>query len=140
MPKLAKGIKVGVMISSTLTNFSQMNGTVTLVTPTVTEIETTTLDDDAKSFIPGLIDNGSISFDFYYTETDLHDLTTPMGYCLSQQSSGETDAFTLTYPDGTKQTFSGFLKSWSPTGSLDGLLTGKAEIRISGAVTTTAAS
>lgn len=97
------------------------------------EIDSTDLDSDAKEFMPGLIDYGSITFQMDY-EPDLDIQQEIEDLC----ASGETRNWYILYSDGTtKKAFSAFGKSFNPAAGTDSKVTGPLTLRITGPVTTT---
>ena len=139
MAKLAKGTKVGVTISASPVYFTEIMGAITGVDPTVTTHDTTAHDTvgNVKTSIPGLVDNGKISFEMFFQDEDLKIVTKALGYVNSRLGGGLTDTFTLFYPDGYKETFTGYVDSLQRTQPLDAPQTIKVSIVVAGAVTAT---
>ena len=98
------------------------------------EIDVTDLDSTAKEKRLGLIDNGSFSIDVNV------DMTDPGQIALkAAQKASSLQSFKLEYPDGTADTFDGFVKSFPIAGGTDAVITSTIAITISGPVTTVAA-
>ncbi|TGP12920.1 phage tail tube protein, partial [Mesorhizobium sp. M2D.F.Ca.ET.233.01.1.1] len=75
------------------------------------EIDVTDLDSTAKEKRLGLIDNGSFSIDVNV------DMTDPGQIALkAAQKASSLQSFKLEYPDGTADTFDGFVKSFPIAG------------------------
>lgn len=99
-----------------------------------TEIDVTDLDSEAKEKMLGLIDNGSFSIDVNVNMAD------PGQAALkAAQKASTLEKFKLTYPDGSSDTFSAYVKSFPVSGSTDAVITSTVALTISGSVTTTAA-
>ncbi len=96
-----------------------------------TEHDVTTLASTAKEFKPGLRDFGSISVDLVRNQDDLGQLELFNG--LANQS---TFTVVITLPTSTANvaTCQGFVKNITTDVAADGVVMGKAEIRITGAV------
>jgi len=80
-----------------------------------------------RTFIAGLIDGGSIPFTIAQakTETGIDTLETLF-------SAGTSETWTLTFPDGSKWEFTGFVNSIGGSQPIDGLVTMSFGIRIDG--------
>lgn len=98
---------------------------------TASEIDITTLDSTAKEFAQGLRDFGSIEVDLVRDQDDLGQVE--MYNSMATQS---TETIVITLPSSTANvaTFSGFVQSLSSDIAADGVVMGKAKIRITGAV------
>ncbi|SDR19093.1 hypothetical protein SAMN05443245_3436 [Paraburkholderia fungorum] len=101
---------------------------------TATEIDTTDLDSEAKEKMLGLIDNGSFSIDVNVNMTDPGQIA-----LKAAQKALTLQKFKLTYPDGSSDSFSAFVKSFPIAGATDAVITSTIALTISGAVTTAAA-
>lgn len=95
------------------------------------EIDITTLASTAKEFAQGLRDFGSIEVDLVRDQDDLGQVE--MYNSMATQS---TETIVITLPSSTANvaTFSGFVQSLSSDIAADGVVMGKAKIRITGAV------
>lgn len=98
----------------------------------VSKLDRTNLDSVAKEYAAGLVDNGDISFDVKYVNSD-------PGLIAAQAAfiAGATKQFKLVLPNAAVATFQGFyLKCPTiPDGGVDKLLTGSIQVQIDGAVT-----
>ena len=80
-----------------------------------------------RTFIAGLIDGGSIPFTIAQAKTE-----TGITTLESLFSAGTSESWTLTFPDGSKWVFTGFVNSIGGSQPLDGLVTISFGIRIDG--------
>lgn len=98
---------------------------------TATEIPTTTLASTAKEFKQGLRDFGAFSMELVRNQDDLGQLE--LFDALAAQA---TRTFIITLPTSTANeiTFDGFVQSVTTEIAADGIVTGTATIRITGAV------
>jgi hypothetical protein len=98
---------------------------------TASEIDITTLDSTAKEFAQGLRDFGSIEVDLVRDQDDLGQVE-----MFNSMASQSTETIVVTLPSSTANviTFSGFVQSLSSDISADGVVMGKAKIRITGAI------
>ena len=96
-----------------------------------TEINVTTLASTAKEFRQGLRDFGSVAMDIIRNQDDAGQLE--MFTAMAAQS---VRTFIVTLPTSTANvgTFEGFVQSLSTDINADGVVTGKATVRITGAV------
>ncbi len=96
-----------------------------------TEIPVTTLASTAQEFKPGLRDFGSVAIDMIRNQDDLGQVE--MFTAMAAQS---VVSVVVTLPTSTANvgTFSGFVTSMSTDIGADGVVTGTANIRITGAV------
>lgn len=106
--------------------------------PETEEIDVTTLDSAGayRSFIPGYKDGGSVTFEGYLDSED-----SGQNELITLFESGIVKDYVVTFPSGAKAEFSGFVKSYKlGETEVDGVPAFSAEIRVSGAVTFTAAA
>jgi hypothetical protein len=98
---------------------------------TASEIDITTLDSTAKEFAQGLRDFGSIEIDLIRDQDDLGQVE-----MFNSMATQSTETIVVTLPDSTANviTFSGFVQSLSTDIAADGVVMGKAKIRITGAI------
>ena len=96
------------------------------------EIDVTDLSSSAKEFLTGLRDNGSFSMSIFCLPTDPGQIAAKAKFDASAVAS-----FKLTTPDAKTYTFSAMVKSFPtvPDGTIDSVLTGSIELRVTGAVT-----
>jgi len=103
-------------------------------------IDITAMDDATKfrSFMPGLIDGGELSFEIQMNPTNatqqyIQDSLAQGGIA----STGAVEVFSLEWNDGssTSWDFSGYFKSIGPAAPLDGIVTQTVTVQVSGAVT-----
>lgn len=80
-----------------------------------------------RTFIAGLIDGGSIPFTIAQAKAE-----TGITTLESLFSAGTSESWTLTFPDGSKWVFTGFVNSIGGSQPLDGLVTISFGIRIDG--------
>lgn len=98
---------------------------------TATEIDITTLASTAKEFTQGLRDFGSIEIELVRNQDDLGQLE--MSNSLAAQST-HTIVITLPSSAANIATFTGFVVTLPSDINKDGIVTGKAKIRITGPV------
>lgn len=95
------------------------------------EIDVTDLDSTAKEWDIGLLDNGTISFEFF-------DLVSDSGQqaVLSAFENATVCNFKIVLTGASTRTFSGVVTKFStiPDASVDGVQTGTFDIKVSGAV------
>lgn len=137
MAKSAQGMVIGI---STLpaTTYTPINCTTTvnMEDGESADIDVTCLSSDAKEYLVGLQDSGSLSLDLNVVFGDA-------GYVLMQtaKASGDLVGFQIELKKegaettGRTFTFEGFVKSLPFTGAVDSAITGTASVRISGSVT-----
>ncbi len=80
-----------------------------------------------RTFIAGLIDGGSIPFTIAQAKTE-----TGIATLEGLFSAGTSESWTLTFPDGSKWVFTGFVNSIGGSQPLDGLVTISFGIRVDG--------
>jgi hypothetical protein len=107
------------------------------------EIDVTCLTSTSKEFMFGLRDNGTMALEIKYDPSSA-------GLTLAEASYASDTAykFRVTYNDQitpttgnpTSSDFDGFVMNLSHSGSVDNVLTGSIEVKISGDVTTTPAT
>jgi hypothetical protein len=93
------------------------------------DIDTTDMDSDAKESSPGLMDNGTFSFDVNRNLTD-----PGQAALLAMQKSQATRRFILQYPDGTGDTFKSYVQTFPISGGVDAVMTSSIKMKITGAV------
>lgn len=93
------------------------------------DIDITCLTSTAKEFRQGLQDFGKFSIDLFRDPEDLGQIQLDLA-----KAAGETRVFVLTLSDGQIATFSGYVKSLTAAGAVDGAVTGTANIKITGNV------
>jgi len=93
------------------------------------EIDITTLASTAKEFRLGLQDFGGFSIELMRDPTDIGQVTMEVA-----KAAGATRECVLTLPGGDIATFDALVKSISASGGIDGVITGSANMRITGAV------
>lgn len=98
------------------------------------EIDVTNLSSTAKEYRLGLEDNGQFTIDL---DRDLSDAGQTA--LLAARDSQAAKGFKLLLSNGTYATFTGYVKKFSMSGGVDQVVKGACDIRISGAVTWTAA-
>lgn len=131
-PILAQGVTMSIDDSGS--SPVTINGIVSISgigSGTATEIDVTTLASTAKEFKQGLRDFGSISIELIRNQDDLGQLE--MFNAMGLQA---TRTFIVTLPTSTANvgTFEGFVQSLSTDINADGVVTGTAVVRITGAV------
>jgi len=94
------------------------------------EIDTTTLDSEAKEYRKGLRDNGSFSIDLNRVYDDPGQMALD-----TAQGSPDPSEFELELPNGKKATFSALVLSFDLKGGVDNILASSASLRITGKVT-----
>lgn len=118
--------------------------------PTTTEIEITNLDSSRKEFVNGLTDNGSITLQYDYDPQDASqaNLKSREGganvrflIACSESSTQPTYSAGYTIPtDRTTFDFTAGVQNVGKGGQVDDVWRGSFTLRVSGAVTETAAS
>ena len=106
-------------------SFSGMDGE-------ASDIDISTLASSAKEYRQGLQDFGNFSVELFRDPDDAG-----QAEMLDARAKQDTRVFVLTTPSGgtlTTATFSGYVKSMSTDGSVDGVLEGTCNIKITGAV------
>lgn len=95
------------------------------------EIDVTTLASTAKEYLPGLRDFGNLTLDLIRSEDDVGQ--TALATALAAQA---TETMVIVLPSGTLKTatFTCFVVSLSSDTASDEKVTGKCELRITGAV------
>lgn len=93
---------------------------------TRTAIDTTHMGSasDYRTFIPGLIDPGEITLDIYFDAKQ----TLP----VEDGAAGDLDTLTLTFPDASTWTCSGFTTGYSPAIPMDDAMTCTLTFKVSG--------
>lgn len=94
------------------------------------ETDVTDWDSDAKEYLGGLQDNGAVTFNVQVKDDD----DGQNALRASQAASGIVIPFTLTFANGRKRQWNGFVRQFTESGQVDGVVTGQVGIRISGAV------
>lgn len=98
-----------------------------------TEIDITDLESNAKEFVAGLKDFGSITMQLKYDPT-----LAPVKDIEGLADTGAVRNWQIRYSDGkTKKSFSAFVKSFNPSAAVDSIVKGPLTLRITGPVTTT---
>lgn len=104
---------------------------------TADEIDVTTLDatNGYKSFLQGFKDGGEVALSgFLYAKESRADIVTAF-------DNGTVSACTITFPDGSKLAFQGWIKGYKMGPAEVGqAITFNATVRVSGAITYTAAT
>ena len=72
------------------------------------QVEVTTLADGARRYISGIKDYGELEFTFLY---DTDDAASSYKALRAQEEAGESEEFTITFPDNTTFVFSGFVST-----------------------------
>lgn len=96
------------------------------------EIDVTDLSSSAKEFMTGLRDNGSFSINLFALTTDPGQIAVKAKF-----DAAAIGTYKLTTPDAKTYTFNAYVKSFPtiPDGSVDSVLVGSIDLRITGAVT-----
>lgn len=105
------------------------------IAPEAEEVDVTTLDSTGgyREYIQGFRDSGEVEISGYHDGSDAGQKAMRSAF-----ASGEIGGFEISFPDGAKASFSGFVKSHSiGSAEVDGAIGFGATIRISGAVTVT---
>lgn len=93
------------------------------------DIDITTLASTAKEFRQGLQDFGNFSVELMRDPSDAGQIQ-----MLAAKAAQATREFVLTLDSGDVATFDGYVKSLTTSGSVDAVITGSANIKVSGAV------
>lgn len=95
------------------------------------EIDVTTLDSTAKEFVGGLVDYGELTMEVNFD----HDNATHQQIFSDMEASPPTvTGWRITFANPTANyTWSGFVKSFSISGEVDGVYSGSLTLRLSGA-------
>lgn len=105
-----------------ITAFTGMDGE-------ATDIDITCLTSTAKEFRQGLQDFGNFSIDLFRDPNDPGQIQLDLA-----KAAQATRVFVLTLASGDVATFSGYVKSLTTAGAVDGVVTGTANIKITGTV------
>ena len=97
----------------------------------VTVIDITNFDSSAKEFRAGLVDFGSISFEVQVDNGDAGQLAVE-----AARLAATTENFKIVLPSGTYPTasFQGFITKFARSGSVDAVVTGTVDLKITGPV------
>lgn len=93
------------------------------------DIDITTLASVAKEYRQGLQEFGNFSVELMRDPADLGQIE-----MLSAKALQATRTFILTLASGDVATFEGYVKSLTSSGSVDAVITGSANIKVSGVV------
>lgn len=107
------------------------------IAPEAEEVDVTTLESTGgyREYMQGFRDSGEVELSGYHDADDAGQTGLRTAF-----NSGASGAFEVSFPDGTRVSFSGFVKSHSiGSAEVDGAIGFGAVIRISGAVTVTEA-
>ena len=135
---MTKQIGAGTSISGNVTGaIGQIEDTIGGPNASLEDIETTDMDVDdagyAKTFIPGLIDNGQIDITVSYDGS-----ASGTANALDVAFRGRTaETWTITYPDTSTRQFSGYINALGQETPLGTKIMQSLSIKISGAVTFT---
>lgn len=135
------GTEIQVLSSASPEEFTTISGVGDIDGPgtSVSEIETTSHSTGKphRTFIPSLIDDGSLSFPCFFNPSDpTHSLYSPFGLENLFQNRAVTK-FRLVDVDASRRTrvFRGFIKELGETAPVDGVYTRQTSIRIAEAPT-----
>lgn len=95
-----------------------------------TQIDKTTLASTAKEFCQGLKDNGTLSLEFVWDNDDLG-----QAELRDAQDNQAERTFIITLSDATTITFQVIVLSISQDGSMDEIVRGSANLKVTGAIT-----
>ena len=98
------------------------------------EIDVTAHDseDGFREFVPGLADGGEVTLELRFVPNKHEDL-------YNDYVDGETQDYTIEYPDGSKFEFDGFVTSFEPSAEFEAELTASVSIKVTGKPTLTLA-
>ena len=99
------------------------------------EIDVTSLDSEAREFLPALKDNGSFTANFNFVPNNLQHQG-----LINDGDNQTVRWWRLTFPDTTLAEFPGFVQNVSTSGAPDGAISGSVSVRISGSIEWTFAS
>lgn len=105
-------------------------------------VESTDLSSSARTFVSTITDGGEVSFTINYDSTD----TEHAAIDTLMATPSDSQAWTITLNDsggssGTTIAFTGICTNWELAGiEVDGLVQAECSVKVSGAVTVTAAS
>jgi hypothetical protein len=101
-------------------------------------INASTRDSRAKAFLPGMYDNGEITFDIAYDPDTATHGATGSGL-VALQIAGTISSYVLTLSDTTPavRTFNGFVKSFNLKTPMGDLMSADVTVKITGAITYT---
>lgn len=103
------------------------------IEPDSEEVDVTTLESEGgyREYIQGFKDSGEVELSGFHDAGDAGQKALRAAY-----AAGKSGAFEVDFPDGTKVTFSGFVKKHTMgAAEVDGAIGFGAVVRISGAVT-----
>lgn len=111
-------------VASGLTSIAQITS-ISLPEVSCDDIDVTSMDstDDAKEFVAGLIDSGSLGLELSYEKSNYSNLLGAVRI---------SDTYTLTFKDGSTLVFTGYLKSVGGDMPVDGKITNSATFKVSG--------
>lgn len=92
------------------------------------QIDTTTLCDDAKTYLVGFSDPGQLTFDFFIDPTD-----PDYQVLLQAQKDGDERYFEIVYRNLAVHTLPVIVQSINESGGVDGAITGAATLKVTGA-------
>ena len=93
------------------------------------EIDKSHLKSDAKEFSQGLQDFGSISISL-----DVDDDDAGQTLCRTAARTRAAQAFRIKLPNGNKRLFKGYVRQFTEAGSVDAMINGTMQVRITGTV------
>jgi len=105
-------------------------------------LETSTISDRHKTYAPGMIDSGSLSFDVNFNSDDTGHMAILAQLDVTAAATAPVlKSFLITFGiasinPGTSFAFTGLVESFTIKGSMDEIVTASMSVKISGAVTT----
>lgn len=129
MSDLARNTKFQISIASVFTNVTQVSE-ISGPDSSKEDIDVTDLDDDARSFLPGLRDEGTV------TVTLLMDPNGVTFQALTDQYQlHTTNAFKEVWSDGTTWPFTGYVNGLSPVAAVGDALRCTVSVKVSEGIT-----
>jgi hypothetical protein len=94
------------------------------------ELETTTHNEESDAYLVGIKRHGTMTFMINWVPDNAsHDEITGLQQAWDE---GTRDIYRITFPDGTRWIFSGFVTNFAPTANVDSVLTADVTIRPTG--------
>lgn len=131
MAVLTAGSKIGFGDGASTEVFNNIIGITTLSTPESTKstIDTTTLTSTSKEYITGLADNGTLSLEGFWTESDPYHIELRDAYV-----AGGEHNFLITVVGGTAVEFAASIESFVINAEPDNAVTFSLGLKVSGEI------
>ena len=131
---MSKQIGAGTTVVGSITGpIGQIIDTISGPKGEIDDIPTTDMatPDNAKTYIPGLIDNGTVDITVIYDGSN-----NGIAKSLDTTFNSRTpEVWTITYPDTSTRSFTGYIKTLGQEAPLDDKITQALSLKVSGKVT-----